>query len=108
MAYRPDCLCSSNVLPADSWNWFFHGICPFRHNSPKRTYGTSCVPYDSHASGSVLPFPLEHPSFVGNAKWTAVSDSGFFGTFVSGCPWERLRGLDQPIFLKNGSLTRKN
>jgi len=69
---------------------------------------TSCVPYDSHASGSVLPFSLEHPSFVGNAKWTAVSDSGFFDTFVSGCPWECLRGLDQPIFLKNGSLMRKN
>jgi hypothetical protein len=56
----------------------------------------------------LLPSPLEHPSFVGLAKWAAVSDPGFFAAFLSGRPWERLRGLDQPIFLKNGSLKRKN
>ena len=108
LAYRPDCLCSSNVLPADSRNRFFHGICPFRHNCSKRAYGASCVPYVSHAPGGLLPSPLESPSFVGTAKWTAVSDPGFFAAFLSGRPWERLRGLDQPIFLKNGSLKRKN
>ena len=108
LAYRPDCLCSSNVLPADSRNRFFHGICPLHHNSSKGAYRASCVPYVSYAPGGLLPSPLEHPSFVGLAKWAAVSDPGFFAAFLSGRSWERLRGLDQPIFLKNGSLTRKN
>lgn len=78
LAYRPDCLCSSNVLSADSRNRFFHGICPLHHNRSEGAYGATCVPYVSHASGGLLPSPLEHPSFVGLAKWTAVSDSGFF------------------------------
>lgn len=90
MAHRPDRLCSASVLPADGRNRFFHGVCPFRYNGPKGAYGTSRVPHDSHAPGAVLPSPLEHPSFVGNAKGEAFSGHGFFAAFVFGGPRKRL------------------